>query len=155
MPLHMLRALHPRLLYPHGSACFCFWVLHVGRPPSTLPAMHQYRLPCPVLLLAEGLGNKPDVPSTAEGSQWGPPITQGQMSCCQLCCCQLCCCQLCCLKARSWVCASACSHMTAELQVMQNLECAGACSLRGCVTEEIQGRADPRPLCDSSVAEII
>lgn len=74
-----------------------------------------------------------------------PPITQGQMSCCQLCF----------LKARSWVCASACSHMTAELQVMQKLEYAGDCSLRGCVTAEMQGRADPRPLCDSSVAEII
>lgn len=97
------------------------------------PATHQYPLPCPALLLAEGLGNKPDVTSIAEGWQWGPPILQRQMSCCQLCC----------LKARSWICGSACCHMTAELQVMQTPECAGAWSLRGCVTAEMEGRADP------------
>lgn len=73
-----------------------------------------------------------------------PPIPQVQMNCCQLCC----------LEARSWVCGSACSHVTAKLQVMQTPECAGAWSLRGCVTAEIQGRADPRPLCDSSVADM-
>lgn len=75
VPLHMLRAVHPRLLYPHSSACFCFWVLRVGSPPSMLPATYQYSLPCPVLLLAEGLGDKPDVPSTAGGWQWGRPHT--------------------------------------------------------------------------------
>lgn len=63
-----------------------------------------------------------------------PPITQGQMSCCQLCF----------LKARSWLCASACSHMTAELQVMQKLECAGDCSLRGLCDSRDAGQGRPQ-----------
>lgn len=37
---------------------------------------------------------------------------------------------------------------------MQTPECAGAWSLRGCVTAEIEGTADPRPLCGSSVADM-
>lgn len=107
-----------------------------------LPATHQYPFPCPVLMLAEGLGTKPDVSSTAEGWQWGPPHTPRADE------------LLPAVLPEGQVCSSACSHVTAELQVMQTAECAGAWSLRGCVTAEMQGRADPKPLCGTSVADI-
>lgn len=138
MPLPMLRAVHPRLLYPHSSACFCFWVLCVGRPPSVLPATQQYPLPCPVLLLAAGLGNKSDVPSTAEGWHIARAdelllamLPEGQ-------------------ELGMWQCLLPCDCRVVSDKTP---ECAGAWSLRGCVTAEMQGRADPRPLCSSCVAE--
>lgn len=71
----MLRAVHPKLLYQHS--CMLLQLGALCRKPSINADSYAAvsSVTTPVLLLAEGLGNKPVVSPPAQGCQRGPPHT--------------------------------------------------------------------------------